>query len=89
MKTVSLTLLIFLTINLYADKNWIPIEPINKTKTSEQKSKLDVNLSQIAPINKMIKNAKVFKQLLDSTDKKEKVTTNDKNWFVLEGEDSK
>lgn len=80
MKTVSLTLLlIFLTINLYADKNWIQIEPVNKNQTT----KPDVNLSKIKPINKMIKNVTVFKQLIDATRKKEKVTNNDKNWFIL------
>ena len=90
MKTVSLTLLlIFLTINLYADKNWIQIEPINKTQTTKSKTKLDVNLSQIEPINKMMKNATVVKQLIDATSKKEKVATNEKKWFVLKSEDSK
>lgn len=76
-------LLIFLTINLYADKNWIEIEPINKTKTVKPKTKLDVNLSQIEPINKMMKKVTVFKQLIDATGKKEKVKTNDKNWYIL------
>jgi len=90
MKIISLTLvLIFLTINLYADKNWIQIEPINKTQTAKSKTKLDVNLSQIEPINKMMKNITVFKQLVDATSKKEKVATNDKNWFILNNENSK
>ena len=81
MKIISLTLmLIFLTINLYADKNWIQIEP---------KSKVDVNLSQIEPINKMIKKATVFKQLIDAMSKKENVDTNDKNWFILNSEKTK
>ncbi|MCF6340647.1 MAG: hypothetical protein L3J10_07860 [Sulfurimonas sp.] len=84
MKIISLMLLlIFLTINLYADKNWIEIEPINKTKTVKPKTKLDVNLSQIEPINKMMKKVTVFKQLIDATGKKEKVKTNDKNWYIL------
>ena len=90
MKIISLTLvLIFSTINLYADKNSIQIEPINKTKTAKSKTKLDVNLSQIEPINKMMKNVTVIKQLIDATSKKEKVATNDKNWFVLKREVSK
>jgi len=80
---------ILLTINLYADKNWIQIEPINKTQTAKPKTKLDVNLSQIEPINKMMKNAIVVKQLIDATNKKEKPATNEKNWFALNGEDSK
>ena len=90
MKIVSLTLLlIFLTINLYADKNWIQIESINKTQTAKSKTKLDVNLSQIEPINKMMKNATVIKQLIDATNKKEEPVNNEKNWFVLKSEDSK
>ena len=90
MKIVSLTLLlIFLTINLYADKNWIQIEPISKTQTAKSKTKLDVNLSQIEPINKMMKNATVIKQLIEATNKKEEPTSNEKNWFVLKNEDSK
>jgi len=80
MKTISLTLvLIFLTINLYADKNWIRIEP---------KTKLNVDLPQIQPLNKIIKNIAVFKQLVDATSKK-KVATNDKNWFTLNNENAK
>ena len=82
MKITSL-ILIFLTTNLYADKNWIQIEPINKTQTAKSKTKLDVNLSQVEPINKMMKNATVIKQLIDATSKKEKVATNEKKWFVL------
>lgn len=88
MKITSLVL-IFLTINLYADKNWIPLESTTKVQTEKPKTKLDVNLSQIEPINKMIKNAAVIKQLIDSTGKKEKVDTNEKKWFVLDTEESK
>ena len=81
MKIILLTLiLIFSTINIYADKNWIQIEP---------KSKVDVNLSQIQPINKMIKNATDFKQLIDVMIKNEKVDTNEKNWFILNSENTK
>ena len=90
MKIISLTLvLIFLTINLYADKNWIQIEVINKTQTAKSKTKLDVNLSQIEPINKMMKNATVIKQLIDATSQQDKPTSNEKNWFVLNSEASK
>ncbi|WP_415396754.1 hypothetical protein [Sulfurimonas sp. CS5] len=87
MKMTLLTLLlIFITINLNADKNWIKIEDINKTQKT--KSKLDLDIFQIEPVNKMIKNLKVVKQLIDST-KKEKAVTNDKNWFVVNSGDSK
>ena len=90
MKIISLIfILIFLTINLSADKNWIQIEPINKTQTTKSKPKLDVNLSQIEPINKMMKNVTVVKQLIDATSKKEEPATNEKNWFVLNSEETK
>ena len=87
---LALALIIF--ISLSANENWIKIEPINKTKTPKPKSKLDVNLSEIAPINKMMKNATAIKQIIDATNtttKKEKQPSNDKNWFVLNNEESK
>ena len=76
-------------MNLYADKNWIQIEPTNKTEIAKSKTKLDVDLSQIEPINKIIKKATFLKQLVDATRKKEKVDTNDKNWFILNNENAK
>ena len=85
---LTLLALAFITITLYADKNWIKIEPINKTQTSKSNTKIDVDLSQIEPINKIIKNAIVIKQLIDNS-KKEKPTTNDKNWFVFNTKESK
>ena len=87
---LTLLSLIFVTITLYADKNWIKIEPINKTQTSKSNTNVEVDLSQIEPINKMMKNATVIKQLIDATSKKEKPTTNNnKNWFVLNDEKTK
>ena len=88
MKMISLVLL-FITIKISANENWIKIEPINKTQTSKSAPKIDINLSQIEPINKMMKNATVVKQLIDATTKKEIPTTNEKNWFVLNSKDSK
>jgi len=82
-----LTLITF--ISLSANENWIKIEPINQTKTPKPKNKVDVNLSEIAPINKMIKNATAIKQIIDATSKKEEKPTNDKNWFILNNEGSK
>jgi len=84
--TPTLFALALITITLYADKNWIQIEPINKTQTSN--SKLNINLSQIEPINKMIKNVTVIKQLFDNT-KKETPSINSKNWIVLDNTESK
>ena len=87
MKMISLVLL-FITIKISANENWIKIEPINKTQTSKSAPKIDINLSQIEPINKMMKNATVIKQLIDATSKKDEPTSDDKNWFVLNTKDS-
>ena len=77
MKKKLLGLLI--AIKIFANENWIPINSMNKTETRT----LDINLSQIKPINKILKNAMVVKTLIDATSKKEKPITNDKNWFDL------
>ncbi len=89
MKIILYTLLIFLAINLYADKNWIPIEPTSNTKSKKSNTKLDVNLSQIEPINKMMKNITVVKQLINVISEKEKPIKNDKNWFIMNTEGNK
>ena len=73
----------FTLLSLSANENWIKIEPNNKPKIPKSTTKLNINLSQIKPINKMIKNATVIKQLFDVTRKKEKKVTSDKNWFVI------
>ena len=74
-----------------ANENWIPITPTYNEQTPKVKpnTQLDINLSQIEPINKMMKKATVIKQIIDATNKKEKPTTNDKNWFVLKSEENK
>ncbi|MGE4418843.1 MAG: hypothetical protein AB7D38_03290 [Sulfurimonas sp.] len=68
-----------LTSTASADENWIPITPVDKPQTSKH----------VGAVNKMIKNAAVIKQLIDTTSKKEIVTTKEKNWFVLSSEESK
>ncbi len=88
MKMISLTLLIPLTITLLADKNWIQIESLNKTQTTAQETKRDINLSQIVPINNMMKKASIIKQLLDAThttNTKKKIPNEhkNKNWIAL------
>lgn len=81
MKIIFYTvLIIFLTMNLYADKNWIEIESNTKS---------DVELSQKKPINQMMQNITVVKGLIDGTRKKEKVNANDKNWFSFNNESIK
>ncbi len=86
---VKVILTLILSTIILANENWIKIEPINKTQTPKSKSKLDVNLSQIEPVNKIMKNATAIKQLIDATSKKEKKTTNNKNWFVINGKEKK
>lgn len=80
---ILLALITSISTNLYANENWIKIEPINNTKTKKSYTKLDVNLSQIKPINRMMRNATVIKQIIDTTSKIEKAYTNEKNWFEL------
>ena len=86
---LTLLFLLFQTTTVYAEKNWIPLTPLNETKTPKSTPSFDLNLSQIEPINKIIKNATVVKQLFDAVNKKEVPTTNDKNWFALKIEDNK
>ena len=86
---LALVLILFQAIALDADKNWIPIESMDKAQTVKPTKKLDVDLSQIEPLNKMIKSATVIKQLIDVTTKKETPTGDDKSWFVLHSEHSK
>ena len=82
MKILS-SLFIILNLNLLADKNWIDIEPLNK-KTSKQTSEtIDINLSQIQPLNKMLQNAKVIQQVMDTTTREKKKYKTEKNWFVI------
>ena len=81
-----LIFLLFEIITQAASENWIPITPLDKDKAPIVSTKLDVNLSQIEPINKMIKKITVIKQLIDVSTKKEAPTTNEKNWFILKNE---
>ena len=76
MKITSTVLsLVFITANLYADKNWIAIEPVDQ-ETPKQNPKPDGNLSQIESITKIIK-------LIDGTEKEKSTPENDKNWYIL------
>lgn len=82
MKITALVLYcIFMSVTLSAEKNWIPIEAVESTKTPEQNTQLGAELSQVEPIKKIMKNAILIKELMD---KKEKVNSaDDKNWFEL------
>jgi len=74
-----------------ANENWIPITPTDNKQTPKIKPKaqLDINLSQIEPVNRMIQNATAIKKLIDMSNKEKKITTQDKNWFILKKEKSK
>ena len=81
---MKIILLVFsLTITLYADKNWIPIEPLDKTSISKEKTNLDTNTSNASTINTLLKNSAAIKQIIKSLDQDEEVNTSNKNWYEL------
>jgi hypothetical protein len=82
--------LIFLSINLFGNDQWIKIEPINQTKTSQEKKlslkDVTVTLPKVGALNKMVRKVTLIKQLIETisqSSKQEKKPTNEKNWFVL------
>ncbi len=79
---LSLLSLLFGISNLYADKNWIPLEPINTPQTAKQTPKKDANLTQNGSISAIINNVAVIKQLMDGT-KQDEDNNNNKNWYPL------
>ncbi|MCK4874985.1 MAG: hypothetical protein KAS26_03965 [Sulfurimonas sp.] len=86
MYNVVILFFLFITVNLYADKKWISIEPVSTTQnTKENVNKLDIKPSQMQPINKLIRNAKIIKRLVDNKRDKEKSNEDSKkNWYSLE-----
>ncbi|MFT7003052.1 MAG: hypothetical protein ACJAWW_000386 [Sulfurimonas sp.] len=78
----KILLIVFLTINLYADKNWIKIESADKPKPIISSNKLNLNASQMKPINNIIKSATIIKQLIDAKQIEESKNKS-KNWFTL------
>ena len=68
---------------IIANENWIKIESINKKQAQKSHKQLNVNLSQIEPINKIMKRASIVKQLIDTKGKKETQTSSGKNWFEI------
>ncbi len=84
-KIAFIMFLTLITVSLYANENWIKIETADKT--SKQDIKTDVNISQIEPLNNLVKSATVIKQLIDYT-KKEKESLKEKNWFMIKAESS-
>ena len=81
----SLLSVILMASSVNADKNWIPIEPINATRDSKQKPALDINLSKTQPLIQLIEKAKIIQELLNERNKEEKLDTqNGKNWYPLD-----
>ena len=79
MYNVIILFFLFITVDLYADKKWISIEPISTTQnTKEDVNKLDIKSSQMQPINKLIRNAKIIKRLVDNKRDKEKLNEDSK-----------
>jgi hypothetical protein len=79
MKAVIIILFFkFITLNLYADIKWIPIEPIAPiapiiTANINQSGKPDSNLSKIKPANQLLDNLKTIQYLLDNTRDREEL----------------
>ncbi len=86
MKIIPLGLL--LSIKLTGNENWIEIKTTEQTQTPKATKNLDINLSQIEPINKMMHNITLVKQLMDVIPQKEAPAPSDnKNWFILNAEE--
>jgi hypothetical protein len=85
---ILLSLIIFFLTSLSANENWIKIEPLNKTKTPKKEPKLDINLSKIEPVNKMMQKVALIKKLIDATNmhEKKREPKSEKNWFPIKQE---
>ena len=86
-KTLSLIFLLSITTTLSANKNWIEIGPSEKAQTKKSNTKIDIDTSQINPMDLLMKNAIAIQELLDTTSKKEE-PVNDKNWILLHNEEN-
>jgi len=73
----------FITMTLYAEIKWIPIEPIEPIKpiTYNENTKAENNISAIKPKNQLFENVKVIQQLLDNTKDNEE---DEKDWYPLQ-----
>jgi len=77
MKIIFTLVSFFITfVSLYANENWIKIEPLH---TQTPKPKQEVQIEKVS----------LIQQIINSTNKKEKQTKSDKNWFELNKEESK
>lgn len=84
---VVIACFLFITVNIYAQKEWIVIEPINSdenSKKSDDKSKQNIKISPFQPVQTLLENAKVIQHLLDNkNDKEEPKADSEKNWYII------
>lgn len=79
MRVLSIIFLL-LSINLYAEVKWIPLEPIK----SKQTTKTNTQLQELQPVKNMLKKAVAVKHLLDKEGVKDETNEhNTKNWFII------
>lgn len=79
---------VFLAITLYADKNWIAIEPLNMNEPPKQTPQKDLNATQKETINVMLNKVSIMRGLLDGTSKDED-EEDEKNWYPLDAAGNK
>jgi len=82
----SVCFLFFLAAGLCAEtaeKKWIPIQPIELN----EKKKIDINVSTPQPEHKLIRNVKIFQQLLDKS-REDLPTKATKSWYSLDTVDN-
>ena len=79
MRVLSIIFLL-LSINLYADSKWIPLEPLK----SKQINKPNTQLQELQPVRNMLKKAVAVKHLLDTQGVKDETNEqSEKNWFTI------
>lgn len=86
-KTLCTLFLLSITTIVSANKNWIAIEPSDKTPIKKSSPKIDIDVAQMNPMNLVLKNRVAIQELLDTTNKDEKSSHN-KNWIVLHDEEN-
>lgn len=78
---VGAVLSCFLTINLYAQADWIPLEPQNRGNTT----KVNSAQPQSIPAIQLFEKVKIIHQLLDKTGAEDEADDDGKkNWFIIE-----
>lgn len=73
-----------ITISLFADTKWIPIEPI----ATGQNAKADKNGSKTHSNNSWIENIKTIQALLDKRGNHNETNEEKKSWYSLDDTES-